>query len=357
MKLNNGNIIDSNGKTTFVSISAFASEVCNLDVCFLCTKRLDANNQNDEHVIPKWLLKRFDLYNETVNLPNGSKFKYNQYVIPCCIECNSLLSSVLETPLSRVFSDDFEQFTSLLNDDICLKIYIWLALIFTKTHIMDQSLRMHLDRRIEYSSIADGVGYNWESFHHVYCLSRIPYTQASLDEFCIGSFFVIPVDSRDTVQQYDYMDISFANTSGIIINGIGIIAVFGDAGAVINQLNKTVIEKLIGPVTSIQFRELVANFACCHLHLKNSPIYSTLTDVSGVNPPQIVCKLTDSEPEFDTYDPNVFGALMDMLVGDVLDGKVNEDDFREKLRAGTLSILFDSHGHVIPPNKSNQQTN
>ena len=352
MILENGNIVDANGKVTFVSIAAFESDVCSLNICFLCTKVLNPQNQNKEHIIPNWILKRFDLHNEAVNLPNGSKYKYNQYVIPCCIECNSLLSAELETPLSKAFSRGFDDLVNYIEKKGYLNLYLWMALLFIKTHVKDQSLRMYLDRRVEYSSIAKGVGYEWESFHHVYCLSRVPYTQATLEQNCVGSFFIVPVESIDAEKEFDYMDVSYANTSGVIIGGIGIITVFGDAGAVYNQIQPTVINKLSGSVTNMQFRELVAHFACCSLHLKNNPKHSTISDSSGVQPPRMICTLLNSNPEFENYNDLVFGSLMDMLLGDLLDGKVALPDFREKFKSGQLSILFDSSGQVIAHNKS-----
>ena len=315
MKLKNGNIVDVNGKVTFVSITAFESDICKGKACFLCAKALTSKNKNKEHIIPNWILKRFNLHNETIKLPNGSKYKYNQYVIPCCIECNNLLSSKLETPLSKEFSAGFDYFIDYVeNKDGYLKVYIWMALLFIKTHIKDQTLRMHFDRRIEYLSIAQGVGYKWESFHHVYCLSRVPYTQASLDPCCIGSFFITSVIDIDNSKEFDYMDISYANTVGVIIGGIGIITVFGDAGAVANQLQSTITNKLGSSVTSTQFRELVAHFACCHLHLKNNPKHSTISDTTGSEIPHITCHLLNSKPEFEVYNSDILEQLMNMLI-------------------------------------------
>jgi hypothetical protein len=251
-----------------------------------------------------------------------------------------------------MFSGGFDSLVDYVEKEGYLKVYLWMALLFIKTHVKDQSLRMQLDRRVKYSSIAEAVGYQWENFHHVYCLSRVPYTQVSLDQYCVGSFFFVPVESIDPEKEFDYMDISYANTVGVIIGGIGIIAVFGDAGAVYNQIEPTVINKLGNSVTSMQFRELVAHFACCSLHIKNSPKHSTLMDTSGAQPPSMICQLLDSKPEFETYNALVFGGLMDMLIGELLDGKVAVLDFREKLKAGQLSLLFDSSGEVIAPNNA-----
>lgn len=114
----------------------------------------------------------------------------------------------------------------------------------------------------------------------------------------------------------------------------------------------TVISKLGSSVTSIQFRELVAHFACCSVHMKNSPKHSTLTDTSGAQPPRMICKVLDSKPEFETYNALVFGSIMDLLIGELLNGKVAVLDFREKLKAGQLSTLFDSSGELIALNNA-----
>ena len=69
------------------------------------------------------------------------KYKYNQYVIPCCIECNSLLSTELETPLSKAFSRGFDGLVNYVEKEGYLNVYLWMALLFIKTHVKDQSLR------------------------------------------------------------------------------------------------------------------------------------------------------------------------------------------------------------------------
>lgn len=51
--------------------------------CFLCGTDLMLAGNTDEHVIPKWAQRRYDLWNQTVTLLNGTGLKYSQLTVPC----------------------------------------------------------------------------------------------------------------------------------------------------------------------------------------------------------------------------------------------------------------------------------
>jgi hypothetical protein len=55
------------------------------DSCFVCTRQASTF----EHVIPKWLLHRFDLWDQALTLPNGTS-------IPACARCNNEVFGALE---------------------------------------------------------------------------------------------------------------------------------------------------------------------------------------------------------------------------------------------------------------------
>ena len=57
--------------------------------CFLCARRLGSKNRSDEHIFPKWLQARFDLWNERLTLINGTTIPYRSLVVPCCKICNN----------------------------------------------------------------------------------------------------------------------------------------------------------------------------------------------------------------------------------------------------------------------------
>lgn len=55
--------------------------------CFACGGEPTAGQ--GEHVIPRWTQRRFDLFNQTLTLVNGSRIPYRQLTIPCCESCNN----------------------------------------------------------------------------------------------------------------------------------------------------------------------------------------------------------------------------------------------------------------------------
>ena len=50
-----------------------------------------------EHIIPRWMQRRFDLFNETLTLINGTRIPYRQLTIPCCESCNNGFCATSET--------------------------------------------------------------------------------------------------------------------------------------------------------------------------------------------------------------------------------------------------------------------
>jgi len=55
--------------------------------CFACGGQPTAGQ--GEHIIPRWLQRRFSLFNQSLTLINGSRIPYRQLTIPCCETCNN----------------------------------------------------------------------------------------------------------------------------------------------------------------------------------------------------------------------------------------------------------------------------
>ena len=54
----------------------FVREICEGSHCFLCGAAPEEKEFNDEHVIPKWLLRKLDIYKLSITLPNNAKIRY-----------------------------------------------------------------------------------------------------------------------------------------------------------------------------------------------------------------------------------------------------------------------------------------
>lgn len=63
-----------------------------LSRCFICGREASTV----EHVIPKWLQNRFNLWNLRLGLPNGTSIPYRQVTVPACGKCNNEVYGALE---------------------------------------------------------------------------------------------------------------------------------------------------------------------------------------------------------------------------------------------------------------------
>jgi hypothetical protein len=95
-----GSIIDETGKVLFFSTNRFIDDICLGDCCFICGAKPGQKPFNNEHILPEWLLRRYNLFAGTITLPNGNKVRYDRYTVPCCAECNSLMGTEIETPIT-----------------------------------------------------------------------------------------------------------------------------------------------------------------------------------------------------------------------------------------------------------------
>lgn len=319
--------------------------MCGGTVCFLCAEEHEELTR--EHVVPGWVLNRFSLYDRLVALPNGTFLPYRSYVVPCCLACNQLLSRELETPISEAFGEGIDGVEKFLTSGNGARLFTWLALIFIKMHYKDAFLLLDRDRRSSTGSIAKELEYDWGEMHHAYCLARSVFSKAALDSKALGSLAVFSIlEEPEERESFDLGDVTFANTFSIRLGGVGVIACFGDGGAVLYKLSQLFLKDICGRLAFPQFRELVAHFACCRLHLKNPPEFSTLLDGAG-SEVSISCTKRDPEPEFYELDKGIFGGLMERILYDSTKGMVDVPDYYNRLVKGDISFLFADDGEFI----------
>jgi len=134
-------LLDSSGKVMVFSFERFVSDIVKGDCCFVCGARPESTDFNDEHILPDWILRKFNLYSHAITLPNGTKYRYDQFKIPCCSECNSKMGEELEQPISEMFAQSYEAFGDQVKAKGPWRLFCWMCLIFIKTHLKDNNLR------------------------------------------------------------------------------------------------------------------------------------------------------------------------------------------------------------------------
>jgi hypothetical protein len=81
--------------------------------CFLCGKELNDENKSEEHIFPKWIQRRHNLWNQKLILFNNTSISYKNLLIPCCKECNGKYLSALENKIRRACENGFDAFIKL----------------------------------------------------------------------------------------------------------------------------------------------------------------------------------------------------------------------------------------------------
>src|SRR5580765_2174421 len=107
-KTADGSFEDGSGRVIFFSMERFMRDIVEGDCCFICGANPSQVPFNNEHVLPRWLLKRYALFDQTIGLPNGLKFKYSEYKVSCCQSCNSRMGEVIEQPVRDIIAGGCE---------------------------------------------------------------------------------------------------------------------------------------------------------------------------------------------------------------------------------------------------------
>jgi hypothetical protein len=84
-----GSFVASDGRVVFVSAERFERDICVGGGCFICGAARDTRPFNDEHIIPEWVLRRFDLFDKKITLPNERPITYGHTGNTSCLAVRS----------------------------------------------------------------------------------------------------------------------------------------------------------------------------------------------------------------------------------------------------------------------------
>lgn len=346
IQTSDGSIVDENGKILVFSIERFVEDICLGDCCFICGKHHEVVEFNDEHVLPEWILRKYNLFNKSISLPNGTTFRYDQYKIPCCKECNQLMGSIFEKPISNLMSSGYNAVVKQLKtgDGIWL-FFNWLSLIFLKTHLKDKQLQFN--RRDSERAIKIADLYEWQDLHHIHCVARSFYTGININKELLGSFLVLPASIKDAKfaeALFDYGDLYAARMVYIRMDDIALISVLNDSCGSQNICHK-IIEKITAPCSAIQLRELSAILAFANFNMSPRPNYFSEI-VFDKHEITMLAELPDSFG-MGEYDEKDLGQLKLRTCQDLLESAANKDEIENYLKQGKYTFLFDAKGRFI----------
>ena len=236
--------------------------------CFLCSAPLRSKNRSDEHVFPKWLQNRFNLWNQRLDLINQTSIPYKQLTIPCCKTCNNEHLSKLENTMGEAVAQGPEAVGQLPP----ATVYMWLSKIFYGILYRENLLRA--DRRRGKRPIVPKEILEELRLHHDFMQGirrslEFPYGLP-------GSIFVFGTSVPSRVEeQFDFLDNHQNRSIALRMGSVGIVCVLQDGG-----MTKAFRDHLSGsyyretPLHPMQFREVTAEVFYKAMLLDSTALYT-----------------------------------------------------------------------------------
>lgn len=336
-----GSLIAPDGRVVLFSKERFERDVCLGDCCFVCGAAPDSKPFNDEHILPRWLLRRHNLFEREITLPNGNSYRYGRYKIPCCEECNTFMGRNVEEPVRTLLASGHQAVGEHLRTHGPDLLYRWLSLIYVKTHLRDATIPWNRDRRNDVGPIGDL--YEWSAFHHIHAVARSIREGIQLGHRVVGSFVALPALDLEGEDDFDFGDTYRPRAILIRTGKTALVAVLNDAGAA-QFVYSPKLKKVSSPLSSPQLREILAHFAYINEHLSTRPKFSTV-DVG--NRFEIRAVLRDLN--FDWSIPPTLGTFMSHVCGPLLEGmpRGQRAVIEKGLADGAWSWMFDAEGRFI----------
>lgn len=228
----------------------FESMVLNDDACFLCGKHL-SNRKTDEHVFPKWLQRKHDLWEQQLSLLNQTFIKYRQLTIPCCKKCNNEHLGQLESKIEKAFRSGYKAVSSL--PDVIL--YQWMGKIFYGILRRELQLYADLSDKEAGTIIPPELIQSFSSLHLFLQSIRKPFGFSEGGHF---SALVVNMHYGKTFANYDFMDNLPFMVIALQSDDVGVILALQDAGLIRDTYGRYVTDIAGRKLVPIQFDELYA---------------------------------------------------------------------------------------------------
>lgn len=208
----------------------------------------------------------------------------------------------------------------------------------------DSYLRKHLDKRKGEETISSD--YDWSFLHHIHCLIRAIQSDIAISHDCLGTVLVLPAKQVNHIDNYDYRDVYAANTTLLRIDDIAFLAVLDDSCASAHFFRGQ-LERIKGPLSPLQLREVLSHLTLLNFKLKYRPTYHTKFDSVSGN--FFISAELPEKMELDNHTSEEFGEILYANVADFVENMPHNDSSftEENVRRGFYHFLFDEKGNFL----------
>jgi hypothetical protein len=148
-----------------------------------------------------------------------------------------------------------------------------------------------------------------------------------VEQEAVGSFLVVSVRTQASTEQFDFSDLYLAQSMFLRLGEMSVITVFNDSGAAMSWFWQK-LEKITGPVSDLQLREIMVEFAYLNLPLKERPTFQTDCNIL-----EETCRIIATRRSLDLGDMDLTlrGALMHHAYQHILPFILNRDATDEEV--------------------------
>jgi len=277
------------------------------DRCFLCGKDVSATH-SQEHVFPKWLQHKYNLWDKPITLLNKTPIAYRNLKIPCCSPCNTDLLSQLETEICLYHDKGYPELASADK----LRLFQWTGKIFYG--LLFKELSLDIDRAEPSSGkiITPDILEEFRTLHLFLQSLRVPYKFVNFRPASVFVFKVRPLNDNDG---FDYHDFPLAMTFSIRIGEIGIISVMCDNGLHEQAFSEYFRKFDDVALIPLQFDELVAMVLYKASLLDRVPKYISLYPDDGERVQTAWVPGYSTKPWFKPWDNRAYAKVLEILLG------------------------------------------
>lgn len=255
----------------------FSSMQFDHDHCFLCGEELSEENRSNEHIFPKWVQNKFDLWNQKLQLPNGTLISYKQLTIPCCKICNNVYLSEIENKVKEK-SDSFESFSTLEPETI----FKWVTKIFYGLIFKDLSLMIDRKQPDKGTIVTKELLERFKLVHEMLQSIRLKIT-FSADAFSLFIFRVHRDADNEIRRDFFFSDDVLHSQIAIQLGEIGIVCCIAENGITNKKLSKFIKPYLSYKLHPIQFSEMIARIFYMRSLLRVKPLFIFIRQAEGYN--------------------------------------------------------------------------
>jgi len=196
------------------------------EVCFLCGVPLSPDRNTDEHVVPKWIQERFELWDQKLMLLNRTQIPYRKLTIPCCLACNRDHLGKIEERVQKAC----DQGAQAVRELPPLTLFLWVGKIFFgllyREHLLPWNRRQQEEGPIVPADLLE----EFRLHHQFLQAARVPI---EFSPNVPASLFVYDtMEPSERKMGFDYLDFLEGMGMSIRVGKVGIVACLQDGGAV-----------------------------------------------------------------------------------------------------------------------------